>query len=71
MPNMNGFELCKEIRKINDKVKVCFAAAFDIQKEEEEDIKTLAESNEKPIIIRKPISIDELVKRIKMEIGDS
>jgi DNA-binding response OmpR family regulator len=71
MPKMNGFELCKEIRKINDKVKVCFATAFDIQKEEEEDIKTLAASNEKPIIIRKPILIDDLVKRIKMEIGDS
>ena len=72
MPNMNGFELCKEIRKINDKVKVCFAAAFDIQKEEEEqDIKTLAALNEKPIIILKPISIDESVKRIKMEIEDS
>src|SRR5436309_4953894 len=39
MPKMNGFELCKEIRKVNDKVKVCFATAFDIQKEE--DVKTL------------------------------
>src|SRR6476619_2101524 len=24
MPKMNGFELYREIRKINDKVKVCF-----------------------------------------------
>src|SRR5436190_21973326 len=64
MPKMNGFELCKEIRKVNDKVKVCFATAFDIQKEEEENLKTLAASNEKPIIIRKPISIDDLVKRV-------
>lgn len=70
MPKMNGFELCKEIRKINDKVKVCFATAFDIQKEDEADL-TLAASNEKPIIIRKPITIDELVKRVKMELGDS
>ena len=70
MPKMNGFELCKEIRKVNDKVKVCFATAFDIQKEEEEGL-TLAASNEKPIIILKPISIDDLVKRIKMELGDS
>jgi len=70
MPKMNGFELFKEIRKVNDKVKVCFATAFDIQKEEE-DLKALEASNEKPIIIRKPISIDDLVKRVKMEIGDS
>jgi hypothetical protein len=28
-------------------------------------------SNEKPIIIRKPITIDDLVKRVKMELGDS
>jgi DNA-binding response OmpR family regulator len=70
MPKTNGFELCKEIRKVNDKVKVCFATAFDIQKEDEEDLKTLAASNEKPII-RKPISLDDLVKRVKMEIGDS
>jgi two-component system, OmpR family, response regulator ChvI len=70
MPKMNGFELFKEIRKVNDKVKVCFATAFDIQKEEEEDLKAIT-SNEKPVIIRKPISIENLVKRVKMEVGDS
>ena len=70
MPKMNGFELYKEIRRVNDKVKVCFATAFDIQEEDEEDL-ALAASNEKPIIIRKPITIDELVKRVKMELGDS
>jgi DNA-binding response OmpR family regulator len=69
MPKMNGFELCKEIRKVNDKVKVCFATAFDIQKEE--DVKTLAALHEKPVIIRKPISIEDLIRRIKVEIGDS
>ena len=40
MPKMNGFELCNEMRKVNDKVKVCFVTAFDIQKEEE-DLKVL------------------------------
>jgi CheY-like chemotaxis protein len=72
MPKMTGFELSKEIKKVNDKVKVCFATAFDIQKEEEEDLKAMATtSNEKPIIIRKPITIEDLVKRVKMELGDS
>ena len=69
MPKMNGFELCKEIRKIDDKVKVCFATAFDIKKEEEDDLKAVTTSNnEKPAIIRKPITIDDLVKRVKAEL---
>ena len=71
MPKMNGYELYNEIRKVDDKVKVCFVTAFDIQKEDEEDMKDVAEINEKPVIIRKPISIDELVKRVKTELGDS
>jgi DNA-binding response OmpR family regulator len=70
MPKMNGFELYKEIRKVNDKVKVCFATAFDIQ-EAEEDMKNLAVLHENPVIIRKPISIEDLVKTVKIEIGDS
>jgi len=30
MPRMNGFELAKEIRKIDDKVKMCFIIAGEI-----------------------------------------
>ena len=54
-----------------DKVKVCFVTAFDIQKEEEEDLKAVATLNEKPVIIRKPITIDDLVKRVRAKILDS
>ena len=68
MPKMNGHELGKEIRKVDDKVKVCFVTAFDIQKEDEEDVATSL--NQKPVIIRKPISIDDLVKRVKAELRD-
>jgi DNA-binding response OmpR family regulator len=73
MPKMNGFELYKEIRKIDDKVKVCFVTAFDIREEEEEDdLKVVGKSNdEKPAIIRKPITIDDLVKRVNAELSDS
>jgi two-component SAPR family response regulator len=59
---MNGFELCNEMRKVNDKVKVCFVTAFDIQREEEDDLKAVGTLNEKPVIIRKPITIDDLEK---------
>jgi len=34
----NGFELYNEIRKIDDKVNVCFVKAFDIQREGEDDL---------------------------------
>jgi DNA-binding response OmpR family regulator len=56
MPEMNGFELYNEIRKIDDKVKVCFITAFDIQKE---DVQCL---------IRKPVLIEDLVKRVRSKI---
>jgi DNA-binding response OmpR family regulator len=45
MPKMNGFELYNEMRKVNDKVKVCFVTAFDIEKED--DLKAVATLNEK------------------------
>ena len=72
MPKMNGFELYKEIRKIDDKVKVCFVTAFDIQREEADDLKAVGTlDDEKPAIIRKPITIDDLVKRVNAELSDS
>jgi CheY-like chemotaxis protein len=34
MPNMNGFELYREIKKIDDKVKVCFLTAGEMDYEQ-------------------------------------
>ena len=61
MPEMNGFELYNQIRKIDDRVKVCFITAFDIQ---QEDLNAaIPELNvEKNIIIKKPIEMDDLAK---------
>ena len=56
MPKMNGFELYNEIRKIDDKVPVCFITAFDIEKQDVE------------CVIRKPIVIGDLVKRVRAKI---
>jgi DNA-binding response OmpR family regulator len=67
MPGMNGFELFNQIRKVNDKIKVSFITAFDLEKDE--IIMTLTlRNNDKPTVIRKPISIDDFVDRIKSEI---
>jgi len=56
MQKMNGFEMYNEMRKIDDEVKVCFITAFDIQKEDME------------CLIRKPVSIGDLVKRVRAQI---
>ena len=66
MPRMNGCELYNELRKINEKLKVCFITAFDVQKE---DLKALSELNGNLAIIRKPIAIGDLVKKVKLELG--
>jgi response regulator RpfG family c-di-GMP phosphodiesterase len=68
MPKMNGFELNNEIRKIDNRVKVCFITAFDIQKE---DLAAIPELNpEKNVIIKKPIKISELVKTASEKIEE-
>jgi two-component system, OmpR family, response regulator ChvI len=64
MPKMNGFELGGKIRKLDDKIKISFMSAFDIP---EENLKTTIPTiyEEKPLIIRKPISLDDLVSKVK------
>jgi len=79
MPNMNGFELYREIKKIDDKIRVCFITAFEVYYEELKK-KFQSSSNASPpqqyrkevdvkCFIQKPIDIDELVKRIKEELN--
>ena len=66
MPSMTGFEFYQEINKIDNKAKVCFITAFEIYYrallEEFPDL-------ERKCFIQKPISIDELVKRIQKELN--
>jgi DNA-binding response OmpR family regulator len=64
---MNGFELYREIRKLDDKVKICFMTAFDLESEKlKEVVPTLG--SEKPIVIRKPITIEDLIAGVKAEL---
>jgi CheY-like chemotaxis protein len=66
MPDMNGFELYEEIRKIDNKVRICFLTAFGEGYIEEFGRRFPISS---PLFsnisfIRKPIRIDDLVKRV-------
>jgi DNA-binding response OmpR family regulator len=63
MPDIDGFELYMEIKKIDQAVKACFLTASEFYYEEfrHEDFRTL----DKELFIRKPIENEELIKKIK------
>jgi CheY-like chemotaxis protein len=62
MPKMDGFRLYKEIRKKDKKVKVCFLTAGEMYYEEYR--KHVFPEISADRIIRKPISNDDLVRKV-------
>ena len=62
MPNMNGFELYREIKKIDDKVKVCFLTAGEM--DYEKFGKELFPALDNNCYIQKPIQNEILIKRL-------
>ena len=62
MPNMDGFELCKKIKKIDHKIKICFLTASEMYYENFR--KKDPELVDKDLFLRKPIENDELIKRV-------
>jgi CheY-like chemotaxis protein len=65
MPDMNGFELCEKMLAIDIDVKVCFMSSGRINREALRDIYPAISVG---CFIRKPVSIDYLIKRIMSEV---
>jgi two-component SAPR family response regulator len=65
MPKMHGFELYREIRKIDNEVKVCFLTAGEMYYGVHDDIFT------QNTFIRKPIQNRDLIKHINELTGSS
>ena len=63
MPKMDGFELCDNIKKIDDKVKVCFLTASEMYYKELR--KDKYESLDKDLFLLKPMAPNDLIKEIK------
>ena len=69
MPEMDGFNLYEEVRKIDNKVKVCFITAFEINYQALRAVFPAATSiDDIGCFIRKPVDMDDLVKRINAEV---
>jgi CheY-like chemotaxis protein len=65
LPNMNGFQLCEKILLIDINVRVCFMSSGEI------NLEALREIYPTLILgcfLKKPVTIDYLVNRIKAEL---
>ena len=65
MPHMNGFQLCEKILAADINVKVCFMSSGKINREA---VREIYPSLSVGCFIRKPVTIDYLIKRIMSEL---
>lgn len=63
LPGINGFELYREIRKIDDKVKICFLTASEINYEELNK-EVFPSQKDAKCFIRKPVENEALLMHL-------
>jgi len=64
LPNMNGFELYRKLKKIDNKIRVYFLSASD-----HEALTEQFPSLDTDCFIPKPVKIEDLVHKITMQLG--
>ena len=64
MPKMNGFQLYREIKNIDDKVKVCFLTALSEMHDYEEFKREVFPKAGERYFIQKPVENQTLLKRL-------
>jgi two-component system, OmpR family, response regulator ChvI len=67
MPKINGFELYKKIKDIDNKMEVCFITAYEDYREEFKE--SFPELEEAKYFIRKPKAVEDLVKHVARILG--
>lgn len=65
MPKMDGFELYREIEKIDRKARVCFMTAFEVYYAALKEL--FPDSYASVCFVKKPFAVREFVKRISKE----
>ena len=64
MPKMNGFELYKQIKKVDNRVKTMFLTALTELQEYEEFRKEVSPKLGERYFVPKPIENEDLIKRV-------
>ena len=67
MPQMSGFELYNKIKQIDDEVKVCFMTAFEEYYDEFK--KQFPHLKETECFIRKPVGVEDLIRKVKSQMN--
>ena len=67
LPGMDGFSLCEKIKKLDDKVRICFLTAAD--KAYYEILKKHYPSIKENCVIYKPVDNESLLELIKSDCG--
>jgi len=66
LPKMNGFQLFREIRSVDPRIRVCFITAFEVYYDE---FKKVFPKIHVSCFVRKPVSIKKLAEIIREELS--
>jgi DNA-binding response OmpR family regulator len=65
MPKMNGIDLSRQLLELDSNVKICFITAGDANVEV---LRELYPTRDIGCFIKKPVTIDQLVRRVRSEL---
>jgi DNA-binding response OmpR family regulator len=65
MPGTNGFQLCKKLREIDNKLKICFLTAAELTHLHEIDSDVVNDLRTDCFVI-KPVNTTDLINRLKV-----
>jgi DNA-binding response OmpR family regulator len=65
MPKMNGIDLSRQLLELDSNVKICFITAGDTNVEV---LRELYPTRDIGCFIKKPVTIDQLVRRVRSEL---
>lgn len=66
MPQMNGFQVYRELKKVDDNIDIWFFTAFEVYQEE---FRKIFPEVKVQTFLKKPISISDLVAQVKQHMA--